>query len=101
MTILTEVDNREQIIHDRKLNLYPRTMDWSVPELLQECPRGGDFLLYCCACNNESLSSRESHQPAIPCRHFRIIFADGACTNNGRPGAEAGIGVAYGNDDSS
>ncbi|EMD97378.1 hypothetical protein COCC4DRAFT_72690 [Bipolaris maydis ATCC 48331] len=95
------MDYYENIIHDRKLVLCPTTRDWSVPELLQHCPCCHDFLLYCCACNNESLSNRASHRPAILCHHFRIIFTDGACTDNGRPGAKAGVGVAYGNDDSS
>ncbi|KAJ6192282.1 ribonuclease H-like domain-containing protein [Bipolaris maydis] len=48
-----------------------------------KCPGCNDFLLYCY------------------CHNFRIIFTDGACTNNGRPEAKAGIGVAYGNDDKS
>ena len=92
------MDHYENIIHDRKLILCPKTKDWSVPELLQECPECRDFLLYCCACNNELPWDR---RPSEPCHHFYIVFTDGACTNNGRPGAKAGVGVAYGNDNSS
>jgi ribonuclease HI len=88
----------ENIIHERKLDLCDATKDWSVPELLEECPDCQDFLLYCCSCNNQS---PQSDRPANPCHHFRIVFTDGACTNNGRPEAKAGVGVAYGNDDSS
>jgi ribonuclease HI len=39
----------------------------------------------------------ESQQPPGPCHHYRIIFTDGACANNGLPTARAGLGVVYGN----
>jgi ribonuclease HI len=42
-----------------------------------------------------------SHRPPKACHHFRIIYTDGACTNNGQVAAKAEIGTAYGNDDSS
>jgi ribonuclease HI len=95
------MDDEEGIIYDRKLSLCYTTIDWSVPKLVKECPSCNEFLLYCCSCNNKRLSSRQSRPPATPCHHFRIIFTDGACTNNGRPGAKAGVGVAYGNEDDS
>ncbi|KAF2110283.1 ribonuclease H-like domain-containing protein [Lophiotrema nucula] len=95
------MDDRQEIIQDRKLDLCPTTIDWSVPELLQECPRCNDFLLYCCACHNQFLDLPRSRRPAIPCHQYRIIFTDGACTNNGQPAAKAGVGVAYGNTDGS
>ncbi|KAF1939827.1 ribonuclease H-like protein [Clathrospora elynae] len=92
------MDDREEIIHNRKLLLCPTTEDWSAPELLRECPQCHNFLLYCCACNKRLVSLPRSRRQANPCHHFRIIFTDGACTNNGRPEAKAGVGVAYGND---
>jgi ribonuclease HI len=95
------MDDRENIIHKRKLTLCDATTGWSVPKLLQECPECNDFLLYCCSCNNELLDLPRNHRPTKPCHHFRIIFTDGACTNNGRPGAKSGVGVAYGNDEGS
>lgn len=73
---------------DRKLTFCPSLEDWSVPELVQECPDCNAFVLYCCACSN--IEGR-----ALPCHHYRIIFTDGACTNNGQPDAKAGAGVAY------
>jgi ribonuclease HI len=72
---------------DRKLVFCPTIEDWSIPELVQECPHCHAFLLYCCAC--------QSQDRPLPCHHFRIVFTDGACTNNGRPEARAGAGVAY------
>jgi ribonuclease HI len=95
------MDAEEGIIYDRRLILCPATEDWSVPELLQECPECNDFLLYCCACNNKLLDLPRSRRPANPCHHFHIIFTDGACINNGRPEAKAGVGVAYGKNDGS
>lgn len=77
------MNHPENIIYNRKLILCPTIVTWSEPELLRECSRCNDFLLYYC-CNN-----------------FRIISTNGACTNNGRPKAKAGIGVAYGNCDES
>lgn len=90
------MDEGEGIIYNRKLILCPATADWSVPELLKECPECNDFLLYCCACNKQLDLPRSR-----PCHHFRIIFTDGACMNNGRPEAKAGVGVAYGENDGS
>ena len=95
------MDEGEGIIYDRRLILCPATIDWSVPELIQECPECNDFLLYCCSCNNKLLDLPRSRRPAKPCHHFRVIFTDGACKNNGRPEAKAGVGVAYGKNDAS
>lgn len=91
--------NTEKIVQDRKLNLCPNTADWSVPELLRECPVCGDFMLYCCACNNKNY--KLNRRRATPCHHYRIVFTDGACANNGQPTAKAGVGVAHGSDNSS
>ncbi|KIW20826.1 hypothetical protein PV08_01404 [Exophiala spinifera] len=90
------MDDEEGVICDRKVDLCcPTTAVLSVPELIQTCPECGDFVLYCCACN----SSRP--RKSRPCHHYRIVFTDGACTNNGRPEATAGVGVAYGENDGS
>lgn len=100
-SILTKMDHYENIIHDGKLIFCPSTKDWSVPELLRECPGCKDFLLYCCACNNELLDLPQDRRPVKPYRHFHIVFTDGACTKNGRREAKAGVGVACGNDNRS
>jgi ribonuclease HI len=95
------MNEEEGIIYNRKLILCPATADWSIPELLQECPECNEFLLYCCACNKRFRDLPRSRRRANPCHHFRIIFADGACMSNGRPEAKAGVGVAYGKNDGS
>ena len=30
-----------------------------------------------------------------PCHHFRVVYTDGACANNGTSGAVSGIGIAF------
>ncbi|RYN60372.1 hypothetical protein AA0117_g13074 [Alternaria alternata] len=91
--------DRENIIHNRKFTLCDATTDWPISELLKECPKCNNFLLYCCSCNNKSLDLPRNRRSTEPCHHFRIIFTDGACTDNGRPAAKAGVGVAYGSDE--
>ncbi|USP79252.1 ribonuclease H-like protein [Curvularia clavata] len=77
-----------QGVEDRKLILCDFLEEWSLSELIQECPRCGDFLLYCCPGNQRKRLSQ-------PCHHYRIVFTDGARTDNGKPSAKAGIGIAY------
>ena len=87
----------EQIIKERAVHLCPTMAAWPIHECVVECPDCEDFLLWCCGCHNEQHDLPESEKPTPPCHHFRIVFTDGACTNNGSPGAKAGAGVAYGN----
>lgn len=86
------MDDTESIDCNRKLAHCPSTANWSVPELIKECPCCSRFMLYCCVCayNNSRLKG------GLPCHHHRIVFTDGACINNGRPEAQAGVGVACG-----
>jgi ribonuclease HI len=93
--------DRENIIHNRKLTLCDATTDWPISKFLKECPKCNNFLLYCCSCNNKFLDLPRDRRSTKPCHHFRIIFTDGACTDNGRPAAKAGVGVAYGSDEGS
>ncbi|KAF2662515.1 ribonuclease H-like protein [Lophiostoma macrostomum CBS 122681] len=79
-------------ISNRKAIFCPRTETWSVPMLVEECPECNTFFLYCCQC------APDKGEDDRPCHHFPIVFTDGACTNNGRPEAKAGIGIAYGID---
>ena len=92
------MDETEGIICERKLTLCPTLADLSIPEVLQDCSHCTDFTLHCCSCYNRRLSLPKSLRSSIPCHHFRIIFTDGACANNGLPTARAGAGVAYGAD---
>jgi ribonuclease HI len=95
------MDNVEGIIRNRKVVLCPTSRDRPVSEILQKCPECKDFLLRCCACNNQMLRLPRSRRSVKHCHHFRIIYTDGACPNNGRSTAKAGIGAAYGDDEGS
>ncbi|SJK97115.1 uncharacterized protein ARMOST_00365 [Armillaria ostoyae] len=44
-----------------------------------------------CPCNVNSLMLY-----ADPCHNFKLVFTDGACSNNGRPSATSGIGISMG-----
>lgn len=46
------------------------------------------------AANQYDRSSKR--QRSQPCHHFRIVFTDGACLENGGPNARSGAGVAAG-----
>lgn len=89
---------RQEIVH-RKLALCDSTADLSVDELTIECPECHEFVLYCCSCSNRGYydyGHSSKRQRSQPCHHFRIVFTDGACLENGGPNARAGAGVAAG-----
>ncbi|KAJ5021277.1 hypothetical protein PSV08DRAFT_372291 [Bipolaris maydis] len=67
-------------------------------DLIQECPMCGHFFAYCCKCTRRSARDSQYEETPQPCDHTRIIFTDGACTNNGEPTAKSGIGIAYSSD---
>lgn len=83
----------KQEISNRKLNLCASTADLPVDELIEECPECNFFVLYCCGCHYERLSTPG---PNKPCHHFRVVLTDGACLENGQPGAKAGAGITLG-----
>lgn len=82
-------------VRNRRLYLCPETTSRPVQDLIRECPRCGGFVFYCCACNNQSLYDLRNEPTPISCHHFRIIFTDGACKNNGKLTAKSGIRIAY------
>lgn len=82
-------DEKEGVIR-RHMEFCPRLQEMEVDELLRICPGCHDWFIYCCSCSMQ-YDDREK-----PCHHFRLVFTDGACRNNGQVGATAGIGVACG-----
>lgn len=90
------MSDTEEIVLRRKLNLCPTISDWPISRLLTVCPDCKDFHLYCCTCYNLHPHLPQNARRRGHCHRYCLIFADGACLNNGRPGAKAGIGVAYG-----
>ena len=60
-------------------------------KLILTCEHCKNYVLYCCAC-----SRKESKDLEQPCHHYRLIFTDGACKNNGAANGTAGTGIAFG-----
>ncbi|KAK6356441.1 hypothetical protein TWF718_000800 [Orbilia javanica] len=54
----------------------------------------GDQIPVCDCCNQFTAMCCLHYGKA--CHHHRVFFADGACLNNGKEGARAGVGVAGG-----
>ncbi len=81
-------DGGEGVI-ERKLVFCPNMQDLDTDELIKTCPECDDYFVFCCSC------SQKYYDTGKPCHHFRLVFTDGACCNNGQLDATAGIGVAY------
>ncbi|KAH0839379.1 ribonuclease H-like domain-containing protein [Lanmaoa asiatica] len=79
-------------------------------DLLLDCWCCNRFLAYCCACTERQRQAEAARRqcrsllgdddddepPPRPCHYYKIAFVDGACLENGRDGATAGIGIAIG-----
>ena len=63
--------------------------------LIRTCEKCCNFFVLCCSCRHSSGIGGPEDDGTVY-HHFRLIFTDGACRNNGQPGATAGIGVAMG-----
>lgn len=82
-------DGSEGVI-GRKMVFCPKLQAFDVDELIQSCDDCNDFVLYCCSCSQSRPNLKK------PCHHFRLVFTDGACIQNGHRAATSGIGMAYG-----
>lgn len=61
-------------------------------ELIRTCEKCSNFFVCCCSClQRYGIGGPEDDRRL--CHHFRLVFTDGACRNNGQPGATAGIGM--------
>ncbi|PBK73542.1 ribonuclease H-like protein [Armillaria solidipes] len=77
-------------IFDRRFLLCERlARGFSLDELITQCAYCGAYFVACC--HHQSFKGK-----LFPCHNFRLIFVDGACSNNGRVDATAGIGIAMG-----
>ncbi|SJK97113.1 uncharacterized protein ARMOST_00363 [Armillaria ostoyae] len=78
-------------IFDRRFLLCERlARGFSLDELITECAYCDAYFVACC--HHQSFKGK-----LFPCHNFRLIFVDGACSNNGRVDATAGIGIVMGN----
>lgn len=65
--------------------------------LVVQCPSCTRFFAACCL--HGSLGGDLTPPKGELCHHHQVVFIDGACSNNGRDGARAGIGITIGEDE--
>ncbi|KAL8677194.1 MAG: hypothetical protein Q9224_007215 [Gallowayella concinna] len=82
----------------RKFLLCPFLKTLDTDKLIRTCERCDCFFVYCCNCK-QKLDNDGRYEDGTVCHHFRLMFTDGACRDNGKSGATAGIGLAYGSKD--
>ncbi|KDR79284.1 hypothetical protein GALMADRAFT_93193 [Galerina marginata CBS 339.88] len=78
-------------IDNRKFSFCPSFDRVPLDDLFVQCPDCTRFYAACCLELTEDA-------PKV-CHHTRLAFTDGACSNNGRQGAQAGLGITIGDDD--
>ncbi|KAK0213179.1 ribonuclease H-like domain-containing protein [Desarmillaria ectypa] len=65
---------------------------FSLDELIAQCTYCGAYFAACC--HHQTFKGK-----LFPCHNFKLIFIDGACSNNGRVDVTAGIGIDMGSDE--
>ncbi|KAF9046003.1 ribonuclease H-like protein [Hymenopellis radicata] len=71
----------------------PRLMECDPYYLVPHCPICTRYFVACCP--HKSWTDNQT----FPCHHYKLVFVDGACSNNGREDAKAGIGLFMGEDE--
>ncbi|CAL8583699.1 hypothetical protein XPA_009319 [Xanthoria parietina] len=82
----------------RKWVFCPFLQQKDTHDLIRTCQVCSQFLLYCCPCNKRFGNDGRGPDGGF-CHHYRVIFTDGACRQQGNEGATAGIGFACGEED--
>ncbi|KAL8679925.1 MAG: hypothetical protein Q9186_003839 [Xanthomendoza sp. 1 TL-2023] len=82
----------------RKFLLCPFLKTLDMDQLIRTCEECDCFMVYCCGCKQQ-FKNGGRYKDGRVCHHFRLIFTDGACRDNGKSGATAGIGLAHGSKD--
>ncbi|KIY64024.1 ribonuclease H-like protein [Cylindrobasidium torrendii FP15055 ss-10] len=62
-----------------------------IERLQTTCNKCRRYAITCCQHKNFSNS-------LFPCHHYKVVYTDGACTNNGQPGSISAIGGTMGDD---
>ena len=91
---MSQSETGEGVI-DRKLVLCPKLSSYPTEMLIRTCEECDCFFVYCCGCSNLYDNDGRNENGRI-CHHFRLVFTDGACRQNGQAEATAGIGIACG-----
>ncbi|KAI0348461.1 ribonuclease H-like protein [Trametopsis cervina] len=85
-----EVDGPGQRIQNRKFLICEAIAHLSVEDLITYCNDCGRYYVLCCA------HSHDWFDNDVACHQFALVFTDGACLNNGRGDARAGLGGTAG-----
>lgn len=81
-------------IEERKFILCPTVADYDLSHLIVECHSCTGLSAACC---NHNSFGGDMYQTGRRCCPFtRLVFTDGACSNNGLEGAKAGLGITIG-----
>lgn len=90
---MPEVDEAAEGVIRRRMVFCPFLLQFDTHDLIRSCEGCHDFFLYCCGCNNAFEDDGYGPDGKL-CHHFRLVFTDGACRQNGQQGATSGIGIA-------
>lgn len=82
-------------VFGRKLFFCPKLQTFETDWLIQTCEDCNCFYVFCCSCQMEFDNDGRRSDGSV-CHHYRLLFTDGACRQNGQFGATAGIGIACG-----
>ncbi|KAH7922881.1 hypothetical protein BV22DRAFT_1037006 [Leucogyrophana mollusca] len=85
-----EHDGEQGVINRRYPLCSPPANGIQLGDLLTQCPYSLRFSAVCC------LNRRNSGVWGSTCRKIILVFTDGACLNNGKDYATAGMGIAIG-----
>ena len=84
-------------IEQRKFTFCPTLAGYDLKYLITQCPVCTRFSAACClhqTFGGDLTLSNKDH-----CHHFQLVFTDGACSNNGRDDAKAGLGITIGDNE--
>ncbi|KAK0505122.1 ribonuclease H-like domain-containing protein [Armillaria luteobubalina] len=85
--VYPSIINREFIPY-KSDSLY----QWATRDQLVTCTHCARYFAACFACPCSVNDPRLYN----PCHNFKLVFTDGACSNNGQPYATSGIGISMG-----
>ena len=85
-------------IRERKFYFCQTLSKLDLNYLIVQCPICTRFFAACCQHQSFGGYTYEPERPV--CEHLRLVFTDGACSNNGQGyTAKAGLGIVIGTDD--
>jgi len=84
-------------IEQRKFTFCPNLADYDLEHLITQCPACTRFFAACCL--HQTFGGDLALPNKQPCHHFQLVFIDGACSNNGRDDAKAGLGMTIGDNE--